>query len=286
MSLAAILVLFVGLSIQSVLSKCPVVPQTQLLNLTRDTRTLEILLVVHPYWKSYLFHENITGSTIKCFRVSVETGKHPLSISYWDPDQTVIRGNVMATDKMEPVDGSITLNTKIMTSTGFGSTCYEAISEVVRIWIEGNFVIIWSCREEDHKDNIGILFLVYTPRENYKYHNNQKASKDLLKEYKTFAGKFLTEPYLKMISWDKDPGLDICEPLNPYGTCVNKVSTGSGKSIYNKGTVKKPEESASEEHSSGVKDPSKEDNRGVLFCGLIVILVYLPLIVIEVQFLK
>lgn len=195
----------------------------------------------------------------------------------------------MATDEMEPINGSITLNTKIMTPRGFGSTCYEGISEVVRIWIQGDFVIIWSCSEKNRKDNIGILFLVYTPRENYKYRNDRKAFKSLLAEYKVFASKFLNEPILKMISWDEDPRLDACEKLNPYGTCVNNVTFGGGKTIFKNppvirsgGSVKKPEMK-----TSNVNDASYEDQRrGMLLCVLIVFLFYIPLIGIEVRFLQ
>lgn len=81
------------------------------------------------------------------------------------------------------------------------------ISEVnVRIWFDGEFVIIWSCRDNNYIDHEeAVLMVAYHDSYNISYHGQVTEYSKMMKRLKNVAQKYLKEDLLNKIQWTQEP---------------------------------------------------------------------------------
>lgn len=95
--------------------------------------------------------------------------------------------------------------------------CHKQIKEDIRIWIDGEYVIIWSCKNGPQTHDEAVI-LLGSPKRKFDFGvttENQTAFEWNIRGLKTTSSKYLTKEFLSTIDWPKVPG--ICEPnYNPY----------------------------------------------------------------------
>lgn len=88
------------------------------------------------------------------------------------------------------------------------SKCYDLLHEDVRIWLDGDFVIIWSCRENSMLDHEEALILVALHKDPlYSFYGHSKEYLQMMKSLNGTVRKYLQEPLLNKINWA--PELDF-----------------------------------------------------------------------------
>lgn len=205
------------------LTKCPVVAPTDQVNIS-DSRNLEIILVVKPNRMSYLFHEHINSSSIKCFRVSFASIKGELWIDYKDSEDNPIETHIFKSGEMKVNNGVININSIISNLGGkdVPMHCFKPILEEIRIWVYRDIMVIWSCVEDyRHEEDIGILLLAYRPKKSiFKYYDNPKSLKVILMQFKTILEKILPKNIMERIPFDEERQVGRnCTKFDPFSMC-------------------------------------------------------------------
>lgn len=87
------------------------------------------------------------------------------------------------------------------------SNCHPVIDVNVRMWLDGQFLIIWSCKENldrYHEEAVLLVALLNSPHATY--HGHGKEYWQMMKRLKETVRKYLTEPLLNKIQWTGEIG--------------------------------------------------------------------------------
>lgn len=122
---------------------------------------------------------------------------------------------------------SISLDTlvyeiNIINSKDYPMKCITPIKENIRVWVDGDFVIIYSCinsTKTNHHDE-AVILLVSQPKdidyfvERYYYVYPEKVE-EMLKDLKMVAKKYLSGALLAMLEWPRNISFEYLT-YNPY----------------------------------------------------------------------
>lgn len=125
-------------------------------------------------------------------------------------------------------DGELTLNSTITSS--LGGDCFPAKTDNIKMWIEGDYVILWSCvGVTDFEYDVGVVLLkIFYEEEDelaYKLYNlNSSWIEPMNHELKDITTKYLSANLMDAIKW-WDPKARSAElPKNPFD-CPRRVQS-------------------------------------------------------------
>lgn len=202
MSLGNLVFLFCAVNVRSFLlpGSCPEVPATHFYTET-DTRFASVLFSVPFYQKipSFLFPK-VTAATRKGLSInfhtvpstSDDTQSLTVLLSYTPMNRDIII--VTSTGVQDQNESSIELHGVVYDAFYFPIKCHEEITETVRLWFDADYLLIWSCVDEntvDYHEEALLISLAVNTRQNF-YDARQLRS---------FAGQFVSQILLNQIDW-------------------------------------------------------------------------------------
>lgn len=99
----------------------------------------------------------------------------------------------------------ITLNSSIQieaTSEQFEpNPCYPAIEEDVKLWVDGDFMFLWTCRNTTHETHDEAVMIIAVTYNYYDYYRNRSLVEGILSNLQVTARKYLSPDLLSQIDW-------------------------------------------------------------------------------------
>lgn len=199
------------------LGPCPAAPNTHLPEINVQLYPETILGIgFSDENPSHVFKE-ITSKNSHGFEILLQKMEQSyiVNISYTDYNRPPI-SMLNCVGTVEKNNNSISLETEIFETVNESNDivrkkCHKKIRENIRIWIEGDFIIIWSCingsKSRDHDE--AAIFLVNRPADNSTsfvdrfYLTYPDKVEEMIKRLKTAARKYLSLPLLEKIQWPK-----------------------------------------------------------------------------------
>lgn len=202
---------------------CPnLVPTHNLRNLTLNIDA-EVILGV-PFSSDNPTHlfKNITTSDSSGYFFNLQTRidgkkeilKLTMGYSMGQPKLTSQHRGVI-----DPLAESITTESSIFSPIDPDSRipCHKVIKEDIKIWMDGEFIIVWSCINQPKMYDEAVLILAY-PQRKFRFDYNtdgQDPFKKMIQDLKSITGKYLKKKFKELIKWPETPG-NIKDNYDPY----------------------------------------------------------------------
>lgn len=152
------MVLLIGATVAIELpGKCPIVPPTHFPRQIRHFREIVLGVPFSIERPSHLFKAFDSINLLGFLSLSIsKNGSDTFKITYED-SKFMVHGNLTTYDTTK--DQSLCLTSLMETSF---TVCQGTIAEEIRMWFEGDFLIIWSCANNDTSNthDEAVLFVV------------------------------------------------------------------------------------------------------------------------------
>lgn len=181
--------------------KCPIVPPTHFPKLIRHYREIVLGVPFSIERPSHLFKAFDSINLLGFLSLSIsENSPDTLRITY-DDSKFVVHGNLTTYDTTN--DKSLCL-TSFLTKTF--TVCQGTLTEEIRMWFEGDFLIIWSCANNDtnYTHDEAVLFVVeQADVELILYHKSPLEYRKMMQKLKVTVRKYLSDSLLlDTIDWN------------------------------------------------------------------------------------
>lgn len=214
---------------------CPHVPATHLLprNLTQHQEIILGIPFTDPN-KSYLFR-NYNFTIAREFKIDLFNNVNALTISISVKDKWKYPYELSCRNALEDIHvltDSIRLDCVISLNAAdnkIDSACYPPFNLTVRTWVDGEFVIIWSCEEKlriVHDE--ALIVVALHDSQVAKYLKQKKGYLEMMQKLNETARKYLNTPLLDMIQWTQEP--DFSQPsvvVDPFPCSSDNLLTYS-----------------------------------------------------------
>lgn len=191
---------------------CPQVPATHKFNTSSNFMKQELVLSV-PFTDpntTNLF-KDINTRNAKSYAISYHPECIDLTVRNPHPYNRYWFTNVIEYSKASESD-SFNLKSRIYHEMEYSHalSCHELSEVNVRSWFDGEFVIIWSCRENsniDHEEAVILMVNIIYEQRSISYYENLNEYLEMIKRLNKTMRKLLTGPLLNKIEekWTQEP---------------------------------------------------------------------------------
>lgn len=200
---------------------CPEPAPTHFYPINESDSTQYYVLRVVPYdssaTPSYVFNNWIQNFQV-IFTPSRDLNKLILEFCP-DPEQSPFLCIHAVDGDFEYPTNSFYLESDIYVRRGDKEDCSKTITHLSRMWIDGEFIFLWSCTDTTTSGGHGEAVMIIGPKDVLNRNDFEKN----IKSMKATSGKYLTVPLVQAIDWtyinwsDKYDRLDCPVPVgNPH----------------------------------------------------------------------
>lgn len=185
-----------------------------------DTLALDIILSV-PFSSSkgpYLFQQ-FGMNTVNVFRVTA--GIYDSETYFQLEGDFTLDKSYVYSQIISQQDGELTFNSTV--SSNFGGDCFPPKTHHMKLWIEGDYMILWSCLDitdpYEYDEGFVLLKILHEPEEELAYkllNSNSCWIEPMNQELKVITAKYLSANLMAGIKWWDPNGrpTDLIE--NPF----------------------------------------------------------------------
>lgn len=222
---------------------CPQVPATHILPYLLKINQ-EIILGI-PFSNpnnSYIFRD-INSTNARAFNLQLLHNHYVLTISLEVKNKVKYPYSSTCSISHEDLtvyNESIQLNCLVDLSSQYTISAKEALTDchpplniTVRTWVDGDFLLIWSCEENLSIDHDEALMVVATHENRLdSHHKNVNGYLEMMKILNKTARKYLKAPLLEKIPWTQEPDFSQSPiDVDPFPCSNNVLLTYSSHGI-------------------------------------------------------